>query len=276
MTQRLRVLLFETPHDPYYNLAFEEAILYTYFRLGREENVLRIWRNANAVVIGYFQEAGEEVNIEYAEEIGASIVRRFTGGGAVYHDLGNINYAVITRRNIKHVKEIYDHLIQGILKALETLGLKPYLENINDVVVNNRKVSGTAATRRGDVVFLHGSLLVSTDLEKLSKVLRVSRKKLMDKRVSSVKYRVALLEDIIGRRIGFSEIVRGIVEGYSSIFNSKPYYDLPSKLELAVADILYRRKYLDKEWNLHRKPVSAYRSVYRLIDEVIDEYKKSI
>lgn len=112
--------------------------------------------------------------------LGASVVRRFTGGVAVYHDLGNINYAIVAKKKIGSVEEIYGYLINGALNALKQLGLSPWLENINDVVVNNRKVSVAAATFHGDTIFLHGALLVSTDLKKLSRVLKISRKKLLD------------------------------------------------------------------------------------------------
>ncbi len=275
MPNRLRILLFETPHDPYYNLAFEEALLHIYSRLNIDEPLLRIWRNANAVVIGYFQKAEEEVIIDYAESIGAEIVRRFTGGGAVYHDLGNINYAVIAKRSVGDVKEIYDYLIKGILYALELFDLKPRLENINDIVVADRKISGTAATKRGDIIFLHGSLLVSTDLNKLSRVLKVSRKKLMDKKISSVKYRVTLLENVLGRSVRYWEVIDKLVKGYSKLFNADPYYDLPSNIEFRVANMLYRGKYVRREWNIERRSVMYYKEIYREIDNVLNSYKKN-
>ncbi len=269
MTRGLRVLLFETPKDPYYNLALEEALFLLHSKGIIKDDVLRIWRNENAVVIGYFQSPKEEVDLEYADKIKASIVRRFTGGGAVYHDLGNINYAVITHGKTSTVYEIYEYLLKGIIKALKILGLDPWRENINDIVANNRKISGTAASIKGSTLFLHGSLLVSTDLEKLSKILRVSRKKLMDKGVSSVKYRVALVEDLIGRRIGYWEIIDAIVKGYSGLLGLQPYFDMPTKLEVLVADKLYYGKYLKHEWNFERKPSHYFKDVYREIDELL-------
>lgn len=273
--KKLRVLLFETPHDPYYNLAFEEALYLLYDKTLGEDPVMRIWRNANAVIIGYFQVAEEEVHLDVAREIGAEVVRRFTGGGAVYHDLGNINYVVITRNTgIRSTEEIYQYLLEGAINALRMLGVEPRLENINDVVANDRKVSGTAATFTPRTLFLHGSLLVSTDLSRLSRVLRISKKKLMDKKVSSVKYRVALLEQVLGRRIGYWEIIDAFVKGYSRLLGAEPYYDMPSRLELEIADKLYKEKYTRREWNMERKPASHFRELYRGIDEIIESYKE--
>ena len=268
--KRLRVLLFETPHDPYYNLAMEEALYYLGSRYPRQDPVLRIWRNANAVIIGYFQRAEEEVRLDFAERKGIAIVRRFTGGGAVYHDLGNINYAVIAERlSGDPIKDLYGFLIKGVINALKGFGADPRIENVNDIVVGDAKVSGTAASFRDRTLFLHGSLLVSTDLETLSSVLNISRKKLEDKRVSSVKYRVKLLEEILGRRVGFSELVDKIVGGYAELFGSKPYCDLPTKEEVEAAKILKEEKYGKEEWNLRRFPSSSFKKAYELIDDLL-------
>jgi len=269
---RLRVILFETPYDAYFNLALEEAIYYVAGKKGCREPILRIWRNANAAVIGYFQRAEEEVDLEYAQEIGAAIVRRFTGGGAVYHDLGNVNYAVIvSRRTPNPLTEIYGSLLKGTLYALKKLGASPKIENVNDIIVNSRKVSGTAATFKNNILFLHGCLLVSSDLNILRSLLKTPKKKLENNKASSVKYRVTLLEDALGRRLDFSEIVDVLVRGYEELLQLKAYYDLPSKLELQVAKILYEGKYRRNEWNLERFPSSKFAEVYRRIDELITE-----
>ncbi len=266
---RLRVLLFETPNDPYYNLALEESLFLLHSMNVIRDDVLRIWRNANAVVIGYFQRADEEVDMEHAGKYGISVVRRFTGGGAVYHDLGNINYAVITGRHGGSIEDLYGHLLKGILGALRYLGLSAYVENINDIAIGGRKVSGTAASFRGNTWFLHGSLLVSTDLERLSSVLKISRKKLMDKHVSSVKYRVATLNDLAGRRYEYWEVIEALVKGYSELLGDEPVYDMPGNLELLVAGKLYRGKYLRDDWNLGRASSMKYRKVYDEIAETI-------
>ncbi len=274
---RLRVLLYETPRDPMYNLAFEEAFLLAH-NAGLVDDTLRIWRNMNAVIIGYFQRAEEEVHLDYAREIGAAVVRRFTGGGAVYHDLGNINYAVVVSRKrypgVSPVDAAYTILIKGALRALSIMGFEARLENINDVVVNDngvdRKVSGTAATYRENTLFLHGALLVSTDLEKLRRVLRISRKKLMDKKVSSVKYRVTLLEKLRGEPIPYREIIDAFIKGYTEALGYDGYYlDMPTREELEAAEILYREKYSRPEWSMERPRITLYAETYKRVYEVL-------
>ncbi len=272
MPRTLRVVLFETPSDPYTNLAYEEAIA----RLrGRDviEDTLRVWRNENAVVIGYFQYAAREVRISEAERVGAKIVRRFTGGGAVYHDLGNYNYALAVKPEKEPTNPIsflYGDLLQGVIKALDYLGVKARLENINDIVVGDRKVSGTAATLRWGTYFIHGSLLVETDLETLSRLLIVPKEKLEDKGISSVKYRVTRLADILGRRISAKEVVEAIVRGYEEALKAEAVYTAPERIELRVASII-RKRYTDRSWNYERKPIRAYPDVEAEIERIIEE-----
>ena len=263
----LRILLFETPEDPRMNLAFEEAFVrvraHNYI-----DDTLRIWRNRNAVVIGYFQRMGEEVDMGSASEYNVEVVRRFTGGGAVYHDLGNINYAIVTSGGDRDLTYVFKYLINGLVYALNKIGLEAKLENINDVVVGSHKISGTAASLRWGVYFLHGSVLFNTDLNLLYSVLRVPKIKLIDKGVSDVKYRVKNIVDILGRDIRYNEIIDALAYGFSKLLGKEYYFDMPSKLEYEVARALYDLRYSREEWN---------EGYLRFIDmKYVDEYIEEI
>ena len=262
---KLRVLLFETPEDPYYNLAFEEAFLLARHLGYVEDDTLRIWRNSNAVVIGYFQFAEEEVRIDAVNRLNVKVVRRFTGGGAVYHDLGNINYAIVVRGMRKKgtiIDNLYKYLLGGAVKGIKELGVNARIENINDIVTADRKISGCAAKYLKDTLFLHGSLLVNTDLSKLASVLKISKKKLADKGISSVKYRVTTLNNLLGKNLKYGDIIEALVKGYSSLLNAKPYFDLPSKEEIELANRLYN-KYISVEWNYKRAPSSRFTNLIK-------------
>ncbi len=269
----LRVLLYEVPEDPYMNLAFEEAFARARAS-GLTPDTLRIWRNKDAVIIGYFQRAEEEVDLSLARELGVVVARRFTGGGAVYHDLGNINYAVAlgpeSMGQQGPVEMLYGYLIRGALNALRRLGLEPRLENINDIAVGDYKVSGVAGSYRWSAPFLHGSLLVSTDLSRLASLLRVSRKKLLDKKVSSVKYRVARLQDLLGRSIGYHEVIDALVGGFEELLGAEAYFDLPWPEELEAAWILYKYKYSRREWNLERLSSKAFREAEEMLANILE------
>ena len=259
MVRELRVLLFEEPEDPYMNLAFEEALARAR-GAGLVPDTLRVWRNARAVVIGYFQVASEEVDLERAMREKVAVARRFTGGGAVYHDLGNVNYAIAaSAEGVRDpVEYAYSHLIGGLAKALKLLGLDAHVENVNDVVAGGRKVSGTAASFRWGSCFVHGTLLVDADLETMSRVLKPPVEKLKSKGFSDVKHRVVNISQLLGRRPSYREVVEALVYGFEELLNAEAYFDLPSREELEAATLLYERKYSKEEWNLRRAPHSAF------------------
>lgn len=251
----LRVLFTEYVDDAYMNLAVEEA-LFVYRCNNGGSDTLRIWRNKKAVVIGVFQKPDEEVNLDYARNNGIQIVRRFTGGGAVFHDLGNINFAISTKippNKPKGIEFLYEDLIYGAVNALKRLGFSPRKENINDIIVEDKKVIGVAGSLRMDCAFLHGAILYDTDLNILSNVLRVPLKKLADKKISSVKYRVTTIKQL-KPDITMKDLIKALKESFSEILGSTDVYeDLISKDELELAEKLYKEKYSTVEWNFERK-----------------------
>lgn len=259
MARELRVLLFEEPENPHMNLAFEEALARAR-GAGLVPDTLRVWRNSRTVVIGYFQLASEEVDLERARGEGVAVVRRFTGGGAVYHDLGNVNYSVaVAAEGLRNpIEHAYSHLVRGLVNALKLLGLEARVENVNDVVAGGRKVSGTAASFRWGSCFVHGTLLVNADLEAMSRLLKPPPEKLKGKGVSDVKHRVANVAQLLGRKPSYREVVEALVRGFEELMGAEAYFDLPSREELEAARLLYERKYSRAEWNLQRVPHSAF------------------
>lgn len=257
----LRVLLYETPDDPHMNLAFEEALPRA-VGCGLSPATLRLWRNRRAVVIGYFQRAEEEVNLEEAERLGVAVVRRFTGGGAAYHDLGNINYAISLPAKGQvgeTVNFIFSELIRAPVEALRSLGLEASVQNVNDIVVENRKVSGTAATISWRATFFHGAMLVSADLSALASVLKVPLKKLIDKGVSSVKYRVTNISSI-RPGITVNQVAEALASSFARVLGYDGVkYDVPTSEELEIAETLYYHKYRERAWNLERTPHRDFR-----------------
>ena len=263
VVKKLRVLLFETPENPWFNMAFEEALARIVSVGVIEEPCLRIWRNREAIVIGYMRNVEDEVNVELANKWGIPIIRRFTGGGAVYHDLGNINYTIVIkpREKIeKPINYIYSKLLNGILLALRKLGLNPYVENVNDIVVNGKKVSGTAATLFWNIAFLHGSLLVNTNLEKLRRVLKIPPRSRSARKVSPVKYRVENISSFLGK-VSIKEVIENIISSYEKLFKAEAYLDKPSNLELKLADILFKKRYVKKAWNIMRHSIWEFKDL---------------
>lgn len=253
----LRVLTAEHPENPEYSLALEEALYISVSKLGSFP-ILRIWRHRDTIVLGYFQIAEEEVHVDRALNEGVRIVRRLTGGGAVYHDFGCLLWSIIARGPPEGgIDYVYGNLLRGFVEFLKDYA-DAKVENINDIVIGGKKVSGTAATydRKGTYL-LHGTLLMDTDLNKLSYLLKVPKRKLEDKGISDVKYRVGNLFEIIGRELETWELVEKLINSYSKLLNLKPIIDVPTSIEYKIADRLYKEKYSKREWNLERKRIDV-------------------
>ena len=178
--------------DPYYNLAVEEYLLrYT------KDDIFMLWQNEKTVVIGKNQNAYAEVNLDYAKSEGIRISRRISGGGAVYHDMGNINYTFITSSD-KATALDYAYFTRPIIEALAALGVKAELSGRNDLECEGKKFSGNAQYTGDGRILHHGTLLFNTDADVMSRVLRVDREKLAYRAVKSHKARVGNLAPLLG------------------------------------------------------------------------------
>lgn len=178
--------------NPYENLAVEEYLLRT-----ADDDVFMLWQNEPTVVIGKNQNAYAEVDLAVAREKGIHVSRRITGGGAVYHDLGNINYTFITSQKNAEVLD-YAYFCAPILRALAELGLSCSLSGRNDLECEGRKFSGNAQHASNGKILHHGTILFDTDLSEMASVLKVDREKLAYRGVHSHRSRVVNLCEMLG------------------------------------------------------------------------------
>ncbi len=247
---RLRVYLEEWPKDPFFNLAFEEA-----FYLLSEEPTLRLWRNDKVIVIGRHQCALLEVNPLEAKILGVKLVRRFTGGGAVYHDLGNLNYALTIPRGfkgIKNIEEAFKFVGEIVVNSLKKLGVNANYKPLNDIEISGRKVSGMAATISSNKVFVHGALLIKSDLSALWKVLKISEEKLSDKKfISSRRKIVITLEEALDKEVDIKNIIELLSYEFARSLGFQGFEIVKAEEELLkFARKLYDEKYSTLNWNL--------------------------
>ncbi|MBQ9660432.1 MAG: lipoate--protein ligase [Bacteroidales bacterium] len=170
--------------DPWYNMSFDEYCLEQYLS---DDNYFYLWRNAPSVIIGLNQNAYSEVNLAYLQEHGIKLARRVTGGGAVYHDLQNLNYTFVGRGVSP----------EPMAEALRALGVPAQLTGRNDIYVDGRKVSGYARRVWHDREIVHGTLMYDVDLDTLGRVLDVPGSKMNAKGIASVRARVANLKDYL-------------------------------------------------------------------------------
>ena len=228
------------------NLALEQ---YVFDALARKDDFFMLWRNSDAVIIGLHQNTADEVNFAYAEQNGIKIVRRLSGGGAVFHDLGNLNFTFIINAQSAETLDSGRFTLQ-IADALIGLGLHAELSGRNDIEIDGCKFSGTASYFRGERLMLHGTLLFDTDLDKLSSILRVSDDKIVSKGVGSVRNRVTNIRRHLPSDMtmdGFWAYLR------ESIAGDMPIYALTEQ-DVAAVTTLRRVRFATWEWNFGRSP----------------------
>ncbi len=247
-------LIIDGHQDPYYNMGFDEALLVLRDR-GEIPPTLRLYMwDPSAVTIGYFQRIRDTVNLEYAYERNIPVIRRITGGGTVYHDSkGEITYSIVTsiRGRLVDVQESYRIICNGIVYALRKLGLEAVFKPVNDILLNGRKVSGSAQTRRRKTLLQHGTLMVSTDLDELARLIRVPREKLASHKVTSIKERVTTVSMMLGRTISPEDMIPYLIEGFQEALGARLVEEKPGSGETRLAKTL-SEKYRSREWNFKR------------------------
>jgi len=231
--------------DAHMNMAVEEAA-WEGVKNGTSPPTIRFYSyRPHAVSIGCFQSVRDEVNLVACKQMGIDCVRRWTGGGAVYHDQ-EITYGVIAPLNMfpKNIIESYRLICGWIVKALDNLGIKAEFMPVNDILVNNKKISGSAQTRRGGVLLQHGTLLYDLDLKTMFSALNVSREKISDKMIKNAEERVTcvLRHRALDKKEVYEALVGAFTEGKDFEFGAW------SESELARARELAERKYRSEEW----------------------------
>ncbi|EQB89505.1 hypothetical protein M918_03045 [Clostridium sp. BL8] len=188
MVTKTRVVVSKS-FDPYFNLALEELLLN---KVEREEVILYLWQNEKTVVIGRNQNPWKECNLELLSRVNGKVARRLSGGGAVYHDLGNLNFTFLMREE----NEDLSKQLGVIIRALKELGIEAVFSGRNDILVDNKKISGNAFYREENKYYHHGTLLFDVDMEILPKILTPSIEKLQSKGIDSVKRQSYKLEAV--------------------------------------------------------------------------------
>ena len=234
------------------NLALEEAIARQVGE-GNSPPTLRLWRNRSAAIIGENQSAQAELQLDACKELGVQVVRRFTGGGAVYHDLGNVNYSICTRRSPQSAGLQQNTLRKSLdctVACLQSLGLEPSRIPINTIVVRGRKISGGAGAVRWGVVFYHGSILVNTNLDMIWKILRWEPSTTARVVVQSTRLPVTSLKKELGREISIEKVQGVLKEAFMRSFAASLIPAPATEQEIHMISALVREKYGIDEWNL--------------------------
>ncbi len=243
MIDRIRFITTKET-DPYRNLALEEYLLK---QTGDREVVLYLWQNERTVVIGKNQNPWKECRLAELEGDGGRLVRRLSGGGAVFHDLGNLNFTFLA------AKENYDvdKQLEVILTAVRDLGIPAEKTGRNDITVRDRKFSGNAFYSDGIHCYHHGTILVQVDMERLSHYLSVSREKLVTKGVESVRRRVTNLTEYVPS-LTIEQMKEALIYSFKRVYGLPPLEWKLSEMPLEEIETL-TQKFSSREWNLGRR-----------------------
>ena len=235
------------------NLALEETIARQVGE-GKSPPTLRLWRNRNAAIIGENQSANAELRLDACRELSVEVMRRFTGGGAVYQDLGNLNYSICARKSssssLGPQQAVFKRGLECAVACLSTLGLESSRVPINTIVVRGKKISGGAGAIRWGAVFYHGSVLVSTDLEMVWKILRWEQPPVPRALVKSTRLPVTSVKTELGREIPIDQVKEALRDAFTGIFETQLVPGPATDQELQMIPVLVKEKYGTTEWNL--------------------------
>ncbi|HEY9185398.1 MAG TPA: lipoate--protein ligase [Salegentibacter sp.] len=239
----------EGVNNPRLNLALEEYALRNF---SADTDYLLFYINAPSIIIGRNQNTLEEINQGYVDEKDIQVVRRVSGGGAVYHDFGNLNFSFITNHDVKSLNN-FKKFTAPVIKVLKSMGLDAELKGRNDIQVEEKKISGTAQFSTGKRMISHGTLLLDTELGEVANALNVKMSKIQSKGHKSVRSRVANIQDFLEEPMKIEDFRSRLLKGlYEESEDFERYYLSPEEWE--AVHRLKEEKYDTWEWNYGRSP----------------------
>ncbi|WNF24030.1 lipoate--protein ligase [Mesobacillus jeotgali] len=235
--------------DPRINLAIEE---YALKNLDINETYLLFYINEPSIIIGKNQNTIEEINTEYVDRNGIHVVRRLSGGGAVYHDLGNLNFSFITKDDGESFHN-FRKFTEPVVNALRKLGVNAELSGRNDLLAEGRKISGNAQFSTRGRMFSHGTLLFDSEIESVVSALNVKKDKIESKGIKSIRSRVANISEFLSEKVTIEEfrslLLKNIFDGLDDI----PEYVLTEQDWENIHE-LSKERYQNWDWNYGKSP----------------------
>ncbi len=235
--------------DPRINLAIEE---YALKNLDIHHTYLLFYINEPSIIIGKNQNTIEEINTEYVEKNGIHVVRRLSGGGAVYHDLGNLNFSFITKDDGDSFLN-FKKFTEPVIEALNKLGVNAEMKGRNDILVGKRKISGNAQFATRGRMFSHGTLMFDSEIDNVVSALKVRKDKIESKGIKSIRSRVANISEFLQERLTIDEfkqlLLQSIFDGATQI----PEYKLTDE-DWEKIKQLSKERYQSWDWNYGKSP----------------------
>ena len=240
------LLINNTNTNAYFNLAMEE-----YFLKNTNEDIFLLWQNENSIIVGKNQNTLSEINYDYVKENNIKVVRRLSGGGAVFHDLGNINFTFISCNDNSFSD--FKKFTMPIVEALKELNVHAEFSGRNDLLIDGQKFSGNAQYNYKNKVMHHGTLLFSSEINDLSNALKVKPSKFQGKSVKSVKSRVTNISSHLDKKMTVLEFKDYLMDFINKRDENSHFYELNDK-DVESINKLVEEKYSTWEWNFGYSP----------------------
>lgn len=258
--------IYNRSTDPYFNMAAEEYIVHAF-----QDDVFMLWQNSPAIVVGRNQNTLSEINYDYVREHNIAVVRRLSGGGAVFHDLGNLNFTFVQQRR-EHFSD-FSHFTMPIIEVLAEMGIKAENSGRNDLTIDGRKFSGNAQCVIGDRMIHHGTLMLNITLNHLADALKVKPGKIKSKGIQSVRSRVTNINEHLKSPITIDEFIDKISAHIRCAYPDITPYEFSEKDKEAIQK-LADEKYRTWEWVYGYSPKYNFYKEYRYAAGGIETHLK--
>lgn len=247
--------IFNNSNDAYFNMAVEEYV-FTHFT----DDIFMLWRNEPAIIVGRFQNSLAEINLDFVNEKKIKVVRRLTGGGAVFHDLQNLNFTFVESNS----KGNFRTFTQPIIEVLNGLGVDARFEGRNDLMIDGRKFSGNAQCVSNGRMLHHGTLLFDTAMTDMSNALKVNPLKFEDKAVKSVRKRVTNISEHLQSPMTVLQFADLIMKHIMETRENCQLYEFTDEDRAAIRK-LRDEKYSTWEWNFGHSPKYSFSKMIRTV-----------